>query len=159
MDRGAWQATVHSVSKELDTTEATQQACRKVVSKCCCYMVKMPPPNTMGYFLAQISQSSIQDEEATPMLRSCQKSTNLFCKGTGTAGIPHFIVFTSLHFSDFSCFQFVALWQPYYQAGLLALISPTVFAHVILLCHILVIFTICQTFFVVVILVLVICDQ
>ena len=23
MDRGAWQATVHSVSKELDTTEAT----------------------------------------------------------------------------------------------------------------------------------------
>ena len=26
MDRGAWQATVHRVAKELDTTEATQHA-------------------------------------------------------------------------------------------------------------------------------------
>ena len=58
----------------------------------------------------------------------------------------------------FPCFQFAALWQPYYQAILLALISPTVFARVTLLCHILVILTICLTCFVVVILVLVICD-
>ena len=27
MDRGAWQATVHGVAQESDTTEATQHAC------------------------------------------------------------------------------------------------------------------------------------
>ena len=28
MDRGAWWTTVHGVSKELDTTEATQHTCK-----------------------------------------------------------------------------------------------------------------------------------